>query len=103
MNDPEFGLCPRCGRNDGCFNIGREQLLCFCLWCAGENLLTVPLRLGETKWDAILRAIEADPKRRYPINKFIQKAKIRFSKFCKNQIWLVLAAIVLLLQLLSRD
>jgi len=109
--DPELDetlvpiLCPRCGRNDGCTSIGREQLVCVCLWCAGENLLTVPLDPGEMKWDAIVRALEADSRRhpvRYLTHKLIRKAKIQFSKFCRTRLAPALTVIALL-QLVSRN
>jgi len=89
--DPELDetlvpiLCPRCGRNDGCTSIGREQLVCVCLWCAGENLLTVPLGPGEMKWDAIARAIEADS-RRHPIHKLNPESKNPIFEILQNEI-----------------
>jgi hypothetical protein len=38
-------------------------------------------------WDAVVRAIELDARRRHPINKFIRTAKIKFSKFSKIEIF----------------
>src|SRR5262249_39273894 len=53
---PYFGGCPRCRKNDGCVNIGRDHWF-FCeehktKWCVGSILWPVPNEVQDEWRDA---------------------------------------------------